>query len=689
MSDITKGKAVNTTCTLCGTGCSITLEHRNNQVVGVAPADRDCPVDQVSLCFKGLYGMDFINSSERLTTPLVRKDGVLVATTWNEALSFVAGRFAELKKSHGRHALGALGASSCTNEENYLLQKFVRTAFGCNNIDSGARIRTTTLMAGIERVLGMSAMTNPISHIREAYEILLIGADPSVAGPIIGRMVKQAVKLRGARLTLVDPLPNELEPFSGTRLRPRPGAYAIFLLGLLREIVLQIGVGTELRSYRSGWFRYLRPQLESLDKKKLEAESGVSGKQLAETAKRLLAAKRVAVIPGPGIATEENAYVSGVLMAALVLLTGNIWKTGCGLFPIAASLNDQGAMDMGTWPEKLPGHQYPFDASARVRFQHAWGVAPPPEKGLDYVSMIEAAAKGHLAGLYVVGENPVQDCPDKGAVRDALSRLQFLVVQDRFLTETAELAHVVLPSASFAEKEGTWTSMERRVQRIRQVLQPIGESRPDWAILTELMHRMRVQAPYTGPHDVLREINATVPIYGGITTEHLEQEELFWPCADPENPGTEILYAHVSSKGFVDDTLKISHLTSPELPAGYPFRLIVKESPLHSLDRAAAANSSTVRSHSPAFQTTMNPSDADSTGIEEGSPVQIDSRVGSVECRVSLDERTPRGLIVGTNNSSFAFHELFALADRDPMFGSPKLNPTAVKVEPVLVAPPL
>jgi predicted molibdopterin-dependent oxidoreductase YjgC len=267
--------------------------------------------------------------------------------------------------------------------------------------------------------------------------------------------------------------------------------------------------------------------------------------------------------------------------------------------------------------------------------------------------------------------------------RLSCSRLQFLVVQDRFLTETAKLAHVVLPSASFAEKDGTWTSVERRVQRVRQALKPIGESRPDWAILTDLMRRMGIRASYAGPNDVLREINDTVPIYRGITIEHLELEDVFWPCSDPENPGTPILYAHTPSKGFVDKTLKIPDLSAPKFQKEYPFWLIVNESLFHSRDRAATAKTSLLQAASLQYQVVMNPCDANSANIKDGDLVVISSSVGSIQSRVSLVEQTPRGTLLATNSSSFTFSRLFAMADRDPLSGTPRLNRTAVKVEVV------
>ena len=681
VSFTTGTQATRTVCTLCGTGCGILLEHRDRLILASRPAEDENSVNHISLCVKGHYSLDYVNSKQRLETPLVRRDGEFVPAGWDEALDLVSRGFAELKKTRGGRALGAIGASSSTNEENYLLQKLVRAAFGCNNVDSGARLRTSTLLTGIEEVLGVSAMTNPISHIRDATEILVIGADPLASSPIAGQMIKQAVKFRGAHLTLVDPIPNGLGNFSGQCITPRPGTYSVFLAGLLREIISQRSPESDSKSHKSEWSSHLGPQLEPFVPEKVADETGVPAKLLEETAKRLIKAEKLAVIPGAGLSGEEDAHISGVLLAALVLITGNIWKPGCGLFPLAATLNDQGAMDMGALPDKLPGHKYLSDSSARIKFEQTWGVSLPSEQGLDYLSMIRAAGDGKLAGLYVMGENPALDCPDPDRVQSALSGLDLLVVQDRFLTETAKLAHVVLPSTSFAEKEGTWTSIERRVQPVHQAIEPIGQSRPDWAILTDLLRLMGIRAPYASSNDVLREINDTVPIYSGITADHLKLEDVFWPCPDPDNPGTPILFAHAPQKGLVDKTMKIPALAAPETQKDYPFWLIVNESLFHSRDRAATANSRVTKALTLNEQIHMNPSDAASVNIEEGVEVRIRSAAGSIQGRVSLSEKAPRGTVLVTNSPSFAFSRLFSMDDKASPAGTPRLNRTAVNVE--------
>lgn len=681
-STLTASHVTRTTCTLCGTGCAILLETDNNKVLGAAPADDKDSVNIISLCVKGHYGMDFINSAGRLTEPLIRKNGDLAPATWEEALSLVAEKFTELKGSRGGQALGALGASHCTNEENYLLQKLVRLGFGSNNVDSGARLRSLALAAGIERILGTGAMTAPISEIRQADDILVIGADPLVESPIAGQMIKQAVKFENAHLTLVDILPRGLEQFAGSWIRPQPGTHAIFLAGLLREM---ISTGKcpeqESGSAASRLADQLMPWLKTYSLKMVEQATGIPVKLMKRTAARLASSPKLAVISGASLAYEDDAYVSGVLLAALALLSGAIGKPGCGLFPIAASCNDQGACDMGALPEKLPGNRDFDDPSAGAEFERVWGASLPPEKGLDYLAMLEAADSGKLAGLYVVVEDPVRDAPEAEKAKRALSKLDFLVVQDRFLSETAKLAHVVLPCSSFAEIDGTWTSIERRVQTLQRAIDPIAQSRPDWKILVELMSRLGLNAPYEKPNDVLQEINETVPIYGGITSRHLELESVFQPCDDPEHPGEAILFVDAPPKAPIDAPLDLPTLALPQTLKEHVFWLIVNDSIFHSCDQAASSNSRILRKASQEGMAKMNFFDAGPLGIEDGDVVFIRSATGSVKARLSLDSETPRGILLATNSSSFSPVMLFAMADRDLQFGTPRLNRIQVKVE--------
>jgi len=680
-STLSADRATRTTCTLCGTGCQILLEHRSGIVLGAAPAQDEQSVNHVSLCVKGHYGMDFINSADRLTTPLIRRDGELVEAAWEEALDLVASRFREIRDAGGPGALGAIGASRSTNEANYLLQKLVRTAFGCNNIDSGARLRGSALDAGLQRVLGSGAMTNTLADLRDAAEILVVGADPLVDSPIAGQLIKQAVRFKGAHLTLVDPLSRGLGAFTGSWIRPRPGTCALFLASLLHEIMSMDSPHSNNGDETVQWFDRLRYSLKPYSAHDLEDATGIPQKLLRRTARRLAKAKSLAIVPGSSLAGSEEAYICGALLAALALYTGNLGRPACGIFPLSQSLNDMGAMDMGARPESLPGDNQYADEQARASFGKAWGAELKPEDGLDYLDMIRAAGSGPLAGLYIVGEDPVGTCPDPEAVKGALAGLDFLVVQDCFMTETAGLAHVVLPASTFAETDGTWTSIERRVQRLRKAIDPKGESRPDWRIAADIMQRMGIQADYASPDEVLNEINGLVPAYSGITPAHLDRESVFRPCTDADDPGRQILYSNAQPAGPQGFELVLPDRVPRGHGEQYPFWLFCNKSLFHSSDGVLTGHSKTITKGDGGVRLEMNPMDADSLGLADKGAVVLHSAAGSQEAEVTLSDDAPRWTLIATAAQRMNTACLFALERGDQPACAPGMHRVAVRVE--------
>jgi predicted molibdopterin-dependent oxidoreductase YjgC len=410
----------------------------------------------------------------------------------------------------------------------------------------------------------------------------------------------------------------------------------------------------------------IRTELEAFTPESVEDRTGVPAKLLREEAKKLTAGRRLAVIPGSGIARGRGALFSGSLLALMTMIAGEIGGTDSGIFPIAFSLNDQGALDMGACFDRLPGHRM------------------AAEPGMDYATMMEAARRGTLRGLYVVGENPLRDCPDAQAVREALSRLDLLVVQDLFLTETARLAHVVLPSASFAEKTGTFTNLERRVVRFRRAIEPLGESRPDGAILADLMGRMGHAAPPHTPEDVLAEINEQVPAYRGITPRRLEREPegIFWPCPDEEDPGTPLLYAgrspQVPEEAVLDSSPALALASQDD---AYPLSLLTAASLFHSADGVRTSHSRILLEACPEGFLTMNPFDAGPLGIAEGAAATVRSPAGSIRARVRMSEEVPRGVVVATPVGEMAPEGLCSIDARDPGQDAPALQPLAVRVE--------
>lgn len=680
-STLSANRATPTVCTLCGAGCSILLEHNDKYILGVAPCEDKDSVNHISLCVKGHYGNDFVNSAKRLTKPMIRREGELTPASWDEALQAVVEGFVKIRDEKGGAAIGGIGGASCTNEENYLFQKLMRAGCFTNNIDGGGRIYGGAFSEGIKKVLGKGAMSNPISHIRDAQEIFVINGDPLVENPIAGQLIKQAVKFSGANLTLVYPVSQGLSFFAGCNIRIVPGTTSVFLAGVLREI-LRVGCpDPEAESRQCGWRVIFEDIVEPFTAKMVEKASGVPAKLIKRTAGILTSGKRVAFITGEGAAGEGDGYQSGVLLAALAAVTGNIGHPGCGLFPMAVSLNHQGAWDMGVGPDTLPGYGNPNNTKDRAIFEAGWGVKLPDTRGLDYLSMIEAAKDKRLSGLFVMGENPMHDCPELPEVAAALDALDFLVVADSFMTETAKIADVVLPSAVFAEKDGTWTSIERRVQKMTGALSPAGDSRTDWRIIVELFARLKLPADYDSPDDVLREINELVPIYRGITPEHLKLESVFWPCNDPKDPGEHILYLDVSAQ-----TADLTGFTlSPPVPidvnADRPFSLICNQSLFRSKDSVRTDHSRTLSKVGFDGNLMMNPFDAGPKGIFDGEVVRVYSKTGAVKVPINLSEEVPRGIIVAIDAPPFVMRQLTALSSRDEQYGTPAYHHVHVRVE--------
>jgi formate dehydrogenase major subunit/formate dehydrogenase alpha subunit len=479
-------------------------------------------------------------------------------------------------------------------------------------------------------------------------------------------MIKQAVKIVGAQLTLIDPLPRSLNGgFADTWIRPVPGTQPALLAGLLREM-LSIAASARARDVlgKTGISK-VQAEVEPFTPEHVEELTGVPARLLRDTGRRLSSGKRLAIIPGAGIAREEGAVHSGALLAVMLLVSGDLAQKGHGLFPVALSLNDQGALDMGACPDRLPGHR---------------DVADP---GMDYISMIEAALSGTLKGLCVVGENPVRDCPSSRKVREALSGLELLLVQDLFLTETASLADVVLPSASFAEREGTFTNLERRVQRFRKAIEPAGESRPDGEILTDLMGRMGHAVSCTTPTEQLAEISEQIPAYKGITLRRLEleREGVFTPCHDEEDPGTPVLYAHTSPRAREDLAMGPLEGTASSTPEAFPLWLMTTPTVFHSADGVRTLRSRLLLDAAGEACVTMNPFDAGPLGIEEGDTAQVMSSQGTLRTRVATSERVPRGIVVATSMGEQSPEGLSSLEARDSEHGAPRTHRLAVRVE--------
>ncbi|MCC4783470.1 formate dehydrogenase subunit alpha, partial [Vibrio lentus] len=517
-------KKVDTICTYCGVGCKLTMhvDEKKNKIRYIEGGDS--PVNEGMLCVKGRFGFDFVGSDARLTTPLIRKDGWLQPASWDEAIKLIANKFTAIKQGFGSNALAGFSSAKTTNEDNYAFQKFIRRELGTNNVDHCARLCHASTVTGLEASLGSGAMTNDIPSIKHSDVIFIIGSDTTSAHPIIGSHIKQAVRHGGARLIVADPKRIDIADHAELYLAHRPGTDVMLINGVMQQIIKHGWYDQEYIEDRVDGFDTLLQEVMSpsysLDK--VELVTGVKAEDIFAMARLIGTAERTAVYYSMGITQHTTGHDNVRSIANLQLLCGNIGIEGGGINPLRGQSNVQGACDMGALPNNLPGYQKVYNPMVRQKFAMEWGVSDlPAETGLTLTEIIDAACHRDVRGLYVMGENPVLSDPNQAHVIEGLEALDFLVVQDIFLTETAQYADVVLPSCSFAEKSGHFTNTERRVQRINPAVLPPGEAKEDWVIIQMLANAMGGGWGYNTVADITNEIARVTPQYGGLRWENI------------------------------------------------------------------------------------------------------------------------------------------------------------------------
>ena len=672
---------VPTICPYCGCGCTIVLNIHNGRIVSIT-GQAGLGVSKGLLCVKGRFGTDFVGHEERLTRPLVRKDGQLVPATWDEALDRVATGLAAVRQAAGPDAVGGLSSAKTTNEENYLMQKFIRAVVGTNNVDHCARLCHASTVAGLARAFGSGAMTNAIDEFELADVIFVIGSNTTECHPIIGAAIKRAVLSGRTKLIVADPRAIELTELAAIHLRHKGGT-DVALINALVHVILAEGLqDTDFIAARTEGFDDLKRAVEPYTPQMAAKITGVPAEQIIEAARLYAAAPAASIVYSMGITQHTTGTDNVLALANLAMLTGNIGRPGTGVNPLRGQNNVQGACDMGALPDVYPGYQKVDDEAVRAKFEKAWGVPLSPRPGLTVVEMINAAADGRLRALYVMGENPMLSDPDTTHVEAALGNLEFLVVQDIFLSETAALADVVLPAASFAEKDGTFTNTERRVQRVRKALDPPGEARPDWQILCRLAGRMGYPMAYDHPSAIQDEIARLTPSYGGIAYDRLESGGLQWPCPDREHPGTPYLHKGTFARGL-GKFHAVEFLPPKELPDdAYPFVLSTGRILQHFHTGTMSRRSSVLDQLVSVGTIEVHPADASRLGIADSGMVRVSSRRGQIELPAHVTDRVAPGTLF----LAFHYHEAPAnrltIAALDPVAKIPEFKVCAARIEP-------
>jgi formate dehydrogenase alpha subunit len=674
---------VRSVCTYCGTGCVVNLHTINGRVVRVT-GDEDSELNRGSLCVKGRFGYDFIHHEDRLTQPLIREGDRFREATWDEALTRVAEGFGKIKREHGGKALAGFSSARVTNEENYLFMKFLRTVLTTQNVDHCARLCQSVSVAGLAAAFGSGAMTNSIAELEDTDVILLTGSNPTENHPVISNFMKRGIVQNGTQLIVVDPRGIDMTRFATHWLRQRPGSDVAWINGMMHVILEEGLYDREFVEKRTEGFDALREVLKKYTPAHVEEISGIPADDLVAAARLYGSAERASICYAMGITQHTTGTDNVKSLANLAMLCGNMGIPGGGVNQLRGQNNVQGACDMGALPNVYTGYQMVGDEAAQEKFSKAWGVKLPDKPGLTLLEILNAAHAGEMKGLFVMGENPMVSDPNTAHVEESLKRLDLLVVQDLFLTETARLAHVVLPAVSFAEKEGTFTNTERRVQRVRKAEKTVGHDWPDWKILTELARKMDHPWPYESAEDIFEEIRSLTPSYAGITYERIEKEGLQWPCPNEEHPGTVFLHRDRFTRGL-GLFHAVEYIPPHELPDDdFPLILTTGRVLYQYHTASMTGRCEGLQYLYPKAYVEVSEQDAEKLGLEDEGTARVSSRRGSIEISVRVTDRSAPGTVF------IPFHFYETAANRlthsdklDPVGKIPEYKVCAVKIEAV------
>ena len=678
---------VSTTCPYCGTGCGFNLVVRDGRVFDVAHWQR-APVNGGKLCPKGRYAHEFINSPDRLTKPLIKKEGRFVEATWDEAYDLIAERFGSYKPDE----MACLSSARASNEENYLMQKFARVVLKTPHIDHCARLCHASTVAGLAAVFGSGAMTNSIQDISESKCVFVLGSNTFEQHPLIARSIIRA-RQGGAKVIVADPRYTPTAQQADLYMPFISGTDVAILNGLMQEIIRNGREDKEFIAQRTKDYEKLKEVVmkETYSLENVSKISGIPVESLRTAAEWIAGAEVATLIYSMGI-TQHTTGVDNVKSTAnLMMLTGNLGKPGGGVNPLRGQNNVQGACDMGCLPNVFSGYQKVTDEEVRKKMMEAWGVDDIAEARVGYTvtEMMNVLTDNpsEIRAMYIMGENPMLSDPDIQHVEEGLRNLEFLVVQDIFLTETAGFADVVLPAACYAEKDGTQTNTERRVQRWKKAQDPPGEAKPDWQIICELGARMGYaeQFAYENPEEVFNEVAAVTPSYHGISYSRLDPDGLHWPCPTAEHPGTPILHRE---KFAMPDGLgvfsPIEWKPPAEVPdAEYPFVLTTGRVIWQWHTGTMTRRSWSLEKEAPIGWIEINTEDAKELGIKDQEVVRASTRRGSIDIPARVTPEIVKGVMF------IPFHYREHPANRlthnalDPIAKIPEFKACAVKVEKI------
>ena len=689
-------RKVDSVCPFCGVGCQLTYHVTDNRIQFVT--GRDGPSNHGRLCVKGRYGFDYAHHPHRLTRPLIRKPGAAKAAgqaldparwhevfreaSWDEALDFAAAGLQRIRDAD-RFALAGFGSAKGSNEEAYLFQKLVRTGFGTNNVDHCTRLCHASSVAALMEGLNSGAVSNQVSDVLKAEVVLLIGANPTVNHPVAATWIKNAVK-RGMKLILADPRRTELARLATHVLQFRPDTDVALLNAMLHTIVNEGLANAAFIRDRTSGYEALRENVQKFSPEAMAPVCGIPAETIREVARLYATSRGSMILWGMGISQHVHGTDNARCLIALALCTGQIGRPGTGLHPLRGQNNVQGASDSGLIPMVFPDYQRVDNADAVRRFEALWGVTLDRKPGLTVVETINAAYEGRIRGMYVMGENPAMSDPEAAHAREGLARLEHLVVQDIFLTETAALADVVLPATAWPEKTGTVTNTDRMVQLGRPALQPPGEAKEDLWIITQIARRLGLAWQYAHPRDVFDEMRRGMNSIAGITWERLERESaVTYPCEREGDPGQPVVFTRTfpTASGRARIVPAADLIPAAEQPdRAYPMVLITGRQLEHWHTGAMTRRSGVLDAIEPEPTALLHPLDLESLGVAPGARITVASRRGKIALAARADAATPRGAVF----IPFAFHEaaanLLTNPALDPFGKIPEFKYCAVRV---------
>lgn len=671
-----------TVCPYCGCGCGLYLESDGGRVIGSFPSGNH-PVSKGCLCVKGWNAYEFISSLDRLTKPLIKRNSDFKECNWDEALDFVSKKLLEIRNKYGPDSLAFLSSAKASNEENFLMMKLSRAVFKTNNVDHCARLCHASTVVGLASTFGSGAMTNSINEFEEARLFLVTGSDTTEQHPLIGSRIINAVKDKGAELIIVDPRKIELAKYATIYMRQDNGTDVAWINGMMNVLIREELYDRKYVEERTENFEELKEVVKEYTPEYVENITKIPADLLVRAARLYAESKKAMIVYSMGITQHTTGVDNVKSLANLAMLTGHVGFASTGVNPLRGQNNVQGACDVGALPNVFSGYQKVNDDAARDKFEKIWGVdALAAKPGLTVTEIFKKAREGQVKGLYIIGENPVISDPDSNHVREALEKLEFLAVNELFLSDTAQYADVILPAASFAEKDGTFTNTERKVARIRKAIEPVGEARTDWEIICEIATRCGYKGmSYNHPSEIMDEIARLTPIYGGISYERLEPFGLQWPCPSKDHPGTVYLHKGKFTKGK-GSFMPCVHIAPDELPdEEYSFALSTGRVYWHWHTGTMTRRTSTLDREVPAAYIEMNPQDAERLKVENGEQVRVSSRRGVIEIAIKITEKVKDGSVFIPFHFREAAANVLTNPAVDPVAKIPEYKICAVKIE--------